>query len=178
MGRMTAQSLLGFHLALCAAIAGCAATAPAPGPLRVPADQALIKQLHGAGVQIYECQASKSDPSQFEWTFRGPEANLTTRGGRNVGKHYGGPTWEAKDGSRVMGEVIGSSPSPKPNSIPWLLLRARATAGNGLFAHVQFIQRLNTLGGSVPAAGCRGEQAGQQLRAAYTADYLFYGARH
>jgi len=176
---MKIQSSLGLHIALCAAIAGCAAAPPAPGPLRVPADQSLIKQLHATGVQIYECQPTKNDPAQFEWTFRGPEANLFTKGGRNVGKHYAGPTWEANDGSRVVGEVIGNSPSPKPNSIPWLLLRARATAGNGLFTHVQFIQRLNTVGGSVPAAtGCRREQAGQQLRASYTADYLFYGARH
>lgn len=146
--------------------------------MRVPADQALIKQLHGAGVQVYECQPAKNDPAQYDWVFRGPEANLLTKGGRIVGKHFAGPTWEAADGSRVVAEAIGSSPSLKPNSIPWLLLKARATAGNGLFAHVQFIQRINTAGGSVPAASCRREQAGQQLRAAYTADYLFYGARH
>lgn len=175
---MKIQSSLGLHVALCAAIAGCATVPSAPGPLRVPADQSLIKQLHAAGVQIYECQPTKNDPSQFEWAFKAPEANLATKGGRKVGKHYSGPTWESNDGSRVVGEVIGNSPSPKPNSIPWLLLRARATAGNGLFTHVQFIQRLNTVGGSVPATGCRGEQAGQQLRASYTADYLFYGARH
>ena len=88
-----------------------------------------------------------------------------------------GPTWETAGRQPVVGEVIASSPSPKPNSIAWLLLRARATSGNGLFTHVQFIQRLNTVGGSVPATVCRQEQAGQQLRAAYTADYLFYGAK-
>jgi hypothetical protein len=175
---MKNQASLGLYLALCAAVTGCAAAPPAPGPLRVPADQTLIKQLHATGVQIYECRPSKNDASQFEWTFKGPEASLFTKGGRKVGKHYAGPTWEANDGSRVAGEVIGNSPSPTPNSIPWLLLRAKATAGNGIFAHVQFIQRLNTVGGSVPAGGCRKEQAGQQLRASYTADYLFYGARH
>jgi hypothetical protein len=178
MCAMKIQPFLGLHIVLCAARAGCAAAPPAPGPLRVPADQSLIKQLHATGVQIYECQAAKNDPSQFEWVFRGPEANLLTKAGRIVGKHYAGPTWESNDGSRVVGEVIGNSPSPTPNSIPWLLLKAKGTAGSGLFSHVQFIQRLNTVGGSVPAAGCRREQAGQQLRAAYSADYLFYGARH
>jgi hypothetical protein len=178
MCAMKMQSSLGFQIALCAALAGCAAAPPTPGPLRVPANQSLIKQLHAAGVQIYECQPAKNDPSQVEWVFKGPEANLFSKAGRNVAKHYAGPTWEASDGSKVVGEVIGNSPSPKPNSIPWLLLRARGTAGNGLFTHVQFIQRLNTMGGSVPAAGCRKEQSGQQLRASYTADYLFYGARH
>jgi hypothetical protein len=178
MWGMRIRLFLGPQILLCAAIAGCASAPPVPGPLRVPADQALIKQLHGVGVQIYECQPTKNDPAQFEWAFRGPEANLLTKGSRVVGKHYAGPTWEASDGSRVVAEAVGGSPSPKPNSIPWLLLRARATAGNGLFTHVQFIQRLNTVGGSVPAMGCRREQAGQQLRAAYSADYLFYGAVH
>jgi hypothetical protein len=74
--------------------------------------------------------------------------------------------------------VIASSPSTTPNSIAQLLLRAKATAGNGLFTNVQYIQRLNTAGGNAPAGGCSKEQAGQLGRAPYTADYLFYGARH
>ena len=161
-----------------AALAGCASAPTVPGPLHVPAAQSLIKELHATGVQIYECQPAKGDASQFEWSFKSPEAVLSTKGGKNIVKHYGGPTWEANDGSRVVGEVIGSSPGTQPNSIAWLLLRARSTSGNGLFAHVQFIQRLNTVGGSVPAGGCTRQQAGQQLRAAYTADYLFYGMKH
>jgi hypothetical protein len=175
---MKAQSFFGLQIVLCAAMTGCAAAPPVPGPLRVPGDQALIKELHATGVQVYECQPAKNDPSKFEWSFKGPEASLLTKGGRNAGKHYAGPTWEAADGSRVVGETISSSPSPKPNSIAWLLLRAKATAGNGLFTHVQYIQRLNTAGGSAPGGGCRKEQAGQELRASYTADYVFYGARH
>jgi hypothetical protein len=73
--------------------------------------------------------------------------------------------------------MVARSDSPKPNSIPWLLLRAKATSGNGVFTGVQFIQRLNTEGGNSPMVGCRQDQAGQQLRASYTADYLFYGAK-
>src|ERR1700722_12100751 len=165
MQTMKIQSCLGLSIALCAALTGCAAAPPAPGPLRVPADQALIKQLHATGVQIYECQPAKNDPSQFEWAFKAPEASLATKGGRVVGKHYAGPSWESNDGSKVVGEVIGSRPSPTPNSIAWLLWKAKAPAGDGLFTHVQFIQRLNTVGGGVPAGGCRKDQAGQQLRA-------------
>jgi hypothetical protein len=169
--------VFGLFVVLGAALAGCAVAPTVPGPLRVPAAQSLIKELHATGVQIYECQATKGDASQFEWAFKAPEAALSTKGGKSVARHYGGPTWEAADGSRVVGEVVSSSPSQKPNSIPWLLLRARATSGKGLFGGVQFIQRINTVGGSLPAGGCRREQAGQQLRAAYTADYLFYGMK-
>jgi hypothetical protein len=166
-----------FQISACVAMAGCAAAPSVPGPLRVPATQALIKQLHATGVQIYECQPTKSDPSQFEWSFKQPEAVLLTKRGSAIGKHYAGPTWEANDGSKVMGEVVGRSDSPKPNSIPWLLLRAKASSGNGLFTGVQFVQRLNTAGGSAPSAACRQDQVGQQLRASYTADYLFYGEK-
>jgi hypothetical protein len=166
-----------FLVVLGAALAGCASAPTVPAPLRVPAGQSLIKELHATGVQIYECQPAKGDASQFEWSFKSPEAVLSTKGGKNTVRHYGGPTWEANDGSRVVGELVASSPATKPNSIPWLLLRARSTSGNGLFGNVQFIQRLNTVGGSVPAGGCTRQQAGQQLRAAYTADYLFYGMK-
>ncbi len=62
MCAMKIQASLGLHIVLCAVIAGCAAAPPAPAPLRVPADQSLIKQLHATGVQIYECQAAKNDP--------------------------------------------------------------------------------------------------------------------
>jgi hypothetical protein len=170
--------LFGLLSVLCMSIGGCAA-APPPTPvqLHVPAGESLIKQFHATGVQIYECAPAKNDPSQFEWAFRGPEAKLLTSSGGSAGKHYAGPTWESNDGSAVVGEVIASSASPQPGSIAWLLLRAKGTAGKGVFTNVHFIQRLNTVGGSAPVAVCRKEQAGQQLRAAYSADYFFYGAK-
>jgi hypothetical protein len=164
-------------MTLCAVLCGCAAVPTAPGPVRAPADQKLLQQLHATGVQIYQCQPSKNDASQWEWSFKGPEASLSTTMGRKIGKHYGGPTWEANDGSRVTGEVIARSESSKPNSIPLLLLRAKAASGNGIFSGVKYIQRLNTVGGNAPTVACRQEQKGQELRASYTADYLFYGAK-
>jgi hypothetical protein len=163
---------------LCVSLAGCAsAPPPTPVQLHVPAGESLIKEFHATGVQIYECAPGKNDPSQFEWAFRGPEAKLLTSSGGSAGKHFAGPTWESNDGSAVVGEVIGSSPSSHPGSIPWLLLRAKGNAGKGVFTHVHFIQRLNTVGGSAPGASCRKEQTGQQLRANYSADYYFYGAK-
>jgi hypothetical protein len=163
-------------------LAGCAAPAPAPvpEPLIVPATQHLIAQLHATGVQIYECQPAKNDPAHFAWSFKQPDAVLFQAGtakGASIGKHYAGPTWEANDGSKVIGEVIARSDSPKPDSIPWLLLQAKTLSGSGLFSGVMSIQRLNTVGGNAPAQGCRQDQAGQPLRIPYTADYLFYGVK-
>jgi FtsP/CotA-like multicopper oxidase with cupredoxin domain len=160
-----------------AALVGCAATVPAPEPLRVPETQRLIAQLHATGVQIYECQPRKNDPALFEWSFKQPEATLSTKAGKAAGKHYAGPTWEANDGSKVIGEVVARSDSPKPDSIPWLLLRAKTTAGDGLFSGALSIQRLDTEGGSAPANGCLQAQSGQELRVPYTANYLFYGMK-
>jgi Protein of unknown function (DUF3455) len=167
-----------LRISLCVVVAGCATAPQVPAPLLVPGSPGLIKDLHAKGVQIYECQPAKNDPSKFEWSFKQPEAALFTKGGRRVGKHYAGPTWEANDGSKVIGEVVGRSESPKPDSIPWLLLRAKATFGHGLFTGVQYVQRLNTVGGNAPAVACRPDQAGQQLRASYTADYVFYGVKY
>jgi len=160
---------------LSSSVAAQQETQQVPHQLQPPAGEGLLVRVHAKGDQIYTC---KGDAAQFTWVLKAPDAQLFDKDGKPFGKHFAGPSWEANDGSKVVGEVAGSSPSPKPNSIAWLLLRARATAGNGLFAHVQYIQRLNTSGGSVPATACRKEQAGELLRASYTADYLFYGARH
>jgi Protein of unknown function (DUF3455) len=162
---------------LAAGIAGCAAAPSVPVALLVPEGNALIKQLHATGVQEYQCQA-KGNSGQFEWAFKQPQANLFTKGGKAFGKHYAGPTWEANDGSKVIGEGLGRAESPKPGSIPWLLLRAKATSGQGVFSGVHFVQRLNTAGGSAPTPTCRQDQAGVQLQVAYSADYLFYGVKY
>jgi len=166
-----------LRVAVCVLVAGCATAPQVPLPVRVPGSLGIIADLRAKGVQIYECQPAKNDPSRFEWSFKQPEAALFTKLGRSAGKHYAGPTWEANDGSKVIGEVVGRSESPKPDSIPWLLLRAKATLGHGLFTGVQYVQRVNTVGGNAPAVACRQDQAGQQLRATYTADYIFYGAK-
>jgi FtsP/CotA-like multicopper oxidase with cupredoxin domain len=168
--------------ALCVVAAGCAASGPQqpdiPEALRVAGDQTLTQRLHATGVQIYRCEPAKGDPAQFHWSFMQPEATLATKAGANIGKHYAGPTWEANDGSKVTGEVVARADSPAANAIPWLLLTAKTTSGTGIFSAVKSIQRLRTAGGAAPAGGCGPAQAGQELRVAYSADYLFYAAKH
>jgi hypothetical protein len=41
---------------------------------------------------------------------------LRSRSGRILAKHYAGPTWEASDGSKVVGEVAAKSPAPQAHS--------------------------------------------------------------
>src|SRR4051812_27485082 len=75
----------------------------APASLVPPAGQVMLFDLNAVGAQVYECAPGKSG---LEWTFRAPEATLADAKGRRAGNHYGGPTWESPDGSKVVGEVV------------------------------------------------------------------------
>jgi hypothetical protein len=166
-------------LALLVATAGAhSAAEPAidvtPDGLQPPAGQVLALAVRGTGVQIYECKAAKEDPSQFSWTLKAPEADLKDLSGKSVGKHYAGPTWEAGDGSKVVGEVVAKRDAPDSAAIPWLLLRAKSTSGSGLFGTVASIQRLQTSGGGTPAEKCDSSQSGKESRVPYSAVYRFY----
>ena len=114
---------------------------------------------------------------RFEWSFKAPEAELFDSDGKKIGRHYAGPTWEANDGSKVVGEVKAKDNGPDPNAIPWLLLSAKSTSGSGIFSQTQSIQRLNTVGGQAPAEGCNQAQFGKETRVPYKAKYYFYIAR-
>jgi hypothetical protein len=163
-------------------ITGCAVskvdgTSDIPGPLRPPPDQTLIRKVQATGVQIYECTPSSHDAERFEWKFKAPEAVLRDSAGQTFGRHYAGPTWEADDGSKVVGEVKARDNGPDANAIPWLLLSATATSGQGALSLTQSIQRLHTAGGKAPAGGCDQRVVGEEVRVPYKADYYFYAAR-
>ena len=167
--------------ALAAVLAGCATqevkTASIPDTLRVPSDQMLSREVHATGVQIYECQPSKTDASRMEWVLKGPEADLFDKSGAKFGRHYAGPTWEANDGSKVVGAMKARDDGPDPNAIPWLLLTAASSSPSGTLGRTVSVQRLRTVGGKAPADGCIAGQAGREARVPYSADYLFYVAR-
>jgi hypothetical protein len=173
--RSTATGLL-IGLLAGHASAGAAAANTVPETLKVPAGQELVIAARGVGVQIYECIASKDDPSHFSWSLKAPEANLLDKSGKPLGKHYAGPTWEAHDGSKVVGEVVAKADAPDGTAIPWLLLRAKSTSGTGVFSAVASIQRLRTVGGRAPASGCGPSQSGKETRVSYSAEYRFYTA--
>ncbi|KAB8317395.1 DUF3455 domain-containing protein [Tolypothrix campylonemoides VB511288] len=146
-----------------------------PENLKVPPNQVLLLKQRAKGVQIYECKVKSGNANQFEWTFVAPEANLFEEQGKNDIKHYAGPTWEANDGSKVVGQVKASFDSPSPNAIPWLLLQAKSNEGNGILSKVAYIQRVDTVGGKPPLRGCDQKSMGTQKRVNYTSDYFFYG---
>ena len=145
-------------------------TRKVPAELQPPAGQALLLQVHGKGDQIYSC---KNDVTGYLWELKAPDAQLFDEEGKPFGRHFAGPSWEAKDGSRVTGTMVDGVPSPDANSIPWLLLTVRSRTGDGVLARVTSIQRLNTKGGKAPAS-CDAARVGQELRVPYSADYFFF----
>jgi hypothetical protein len=144
-----------------------------PKELQPPAKEQLLLQVHAKGDQVYAC---KNDAGQFTWTLTAPDAQLFDKDGKLFGKHFAGPSWEAKDGSRVVGKAVANSPSPDANSIPWLLVTIVSHDGSGVLSRATSIQRVNTEGGKAPASGCDASHIGQEVRVRYSADYRFYAA--
>lgn len=149
-----------FSALVLAAVGTCSAAQAAPA-----------LQLTGKGVQIYTCQATGSD---FRWTLKGPDAVLTDAAGKTVGRHFAGPSWQAADGSTVVGEPVVASPSPAPGSVAWLVLRAKSHMGAGLFADIAYIVRTSTDGGAAPSTGCDAAHPTVEVREPYSATYTFF----
>jgi Protein of unknown function (DUF3455) len=145
-----------------------------PESLKPSDREVLALQSQAIGVQIYTCNARRDDSSAFEWTLKAPEAELFDVSGERIGKHYGGPTWESDDGSKVVGQLKARDNGPDTNAIPWLLLTAKSDSGKGVFAGTTSIQRLDTVGGRAPEDGCDAKQQGKELRVPYAAAYKFF----
>jgi hypothetical protein len=167
MGRgagIAAAILIGTGVS--AALADQAAVAP-------PAGSAPMLELVADGVQIYTCDANDGG---FVWSFKGPEANLFDKQGRQVGTHFAGPTWKIDDGSEVVGEVVAKADAPEAGAIQWLLLRAKSHQGLGALSAVAFVRRSETKGGLAPSTGCDTSHKSQQVRMRYSATYQFFSA--
>jgi hypothetical protein len=167
---------IGFTAAAMLA-AGCSTSSIIPQKLNPAANESMTMIVPAKGVQIYECRASKTQPGAYEWAFVAPDAALFDTTGRLIGKHYAGPHWEAADGSKVVAKLIERADAPKAADIPWLLLGAKSVGPDGAFSKVTSIQRVNTVGGVAPKAGCSQGNAGTPARIPYTADYYFFTAR-
>jgi hypothetical protein len=148
-----------------------------PDKLRPGSNETLSLIVPARGVQIYECRAHKDRPGDHEWAFVAPEAELFDAQGKRIGKHYAGPHWEAADGSKIVGTVKERVDAPATDAIPWLLLTAKSTGVQGAFSKVTSIQRVNTVSGTAPKAGCTQATLGAKASIKYSADYYFFVAK-
>jgi hypothetical protein len=147
---------------------------PVPPRIAVPDGHSAYLDAHAAGVQIYSCNGTA-------WTLVAPRANLYDRRGKLIGTHFAGPSWQAKDGSKVVGARVDGV-NVDPTAIDWLLISAVSTTtgprGGDTLAKTSYIQRINTVGGRPPAAAdCNAATTGATAEIPYTADYRFWKAR-
>jgi hypothetical protein len=128
----------------------------------------------GESFQIYKCTAPGT------WSLDRPSATLVGDNGQLIATHFKGPTWQATDGSKVVGTPVANVPNP--GSIPLLLLKGTPTpvgGDGGRLGATTFIQRVNTTGGVIPAASECTEAAaaaGTEKKVEYSADYYFWKA--
>jgi hypothetical protein len=171
----------GIIAAAALAPAAQAVQARSPGGPDVPADIAVpdgnkpFLVGHAVGVQIYSCNATSTG---FGWTLVAPRADLYGDNGKLIATHFGGPTWQAGDGSAVRAQRVNGV-TVDPTAIPWLLLAATPTTSEGdggRLTDTTYIQRTATTGGLPPAAGCDASTAGSTTEVPYTADYHFWKA--
>src|SRR5712692_4376424 len=152
-----------------------------PDNLKVPDGEVLLLRAYGKGVQIYGCPAVAAGAPGSPGAFTGPVPHaILLKGDKDEGDlvviHFAGPTWQALDGSKVVGEKVASAPAPDADGVDWLLLKAKSTEGSGLMSRVTHIHRLYTDGGKPPVAGCDHANNQTQVLVEYSAQYLFYGA--
>lgn len=161
------RSISVLSLTVAAFCCGTAAMAQqVPAAVDVPGAK-TVATFQGVGAQVYECKAGSD--GKLAWSFREPIAALIDSG-KTVGRHYGGPTWEDVDGSKVVAKSAGNAPGASADDIPWLKLEVTKHSGRGVLSKVTTIQRLNTQGGALKGA-C--DKAADFKSVAYTATYVF-----
>jgi hypothetical protein len=140
-----------------------------PSKIQVGAGNKVFLVGHAVGVQIYSCNG-------VAWGFVAPRANLYDDHGKLIITHFAGPTWQAMDGSRVVGRLVDFV-TVDPTAIPWVLLSASTAAGpdGDRLVATTYVQRIATTGGlAPPAADCNATTAGTVAEVPYTADYYFW----
>jgi len=150
-------------------------TAPTvPTTIQIDAGNKVFLVGHAVGVQIYSCNAVGDG---FKWGLVAPRADLYGDNGKPIATHFGGPTWQAPDGSYVVARRVDGV-TPDSSAIAWLKLEATNTAAGAAGDRLEgttFIQRVATTGGlEPPAPSCNAGTLGTIEEVPYTADYYFW----
>jgi Protein of unknown function (DUF3455) len=124
-------------------------------PENLPNGNSRVATYYAVGVQKYKARIKAgSDPESYEWVFVAPQADLYDINNEKVGTHGAGPFWQISPLDLIFGQQFTpakTSPSEDPESIDWLLLMPKiGTTPTGIFADVDYIQRIATKGGKAP----------------------------
>jgi len=124
-------------------------------PENLPNGNSRVATYYAIGVQKYKARIKAgSYPVAYEWIFVAPQADLYDVTNAKVGTHGAGPFWQISPLDSIFAQQFNparTSPSEDPESIDWLLLMPKTgTAPTGIFADVDYIQRIATKGGKAP----------------------------
>lgn len=124
-------------------------------PDNSPKGNVRVATYYAEGVQKYKAQPKAgTNPVQYEWVFVAPQADLYDASNKKVGTHGAGPFWQLLPTDSLFAQPFSpakNAPSPDAGSIDWLLLKPKVgTTPTGLFAGVEYIQRIATGGEKAP----------------------------
>ena len=144
-------------------------------PFNFPKGNTRVATFFAVGVQKYKAQVKAgSNPVRYEWVFVAPQADLYDTTNKKVGTHSAGPTWQLSVNDSIYGQAYDP---PKTsfagnNNIDWLWLKPKdGKTPTGIFAEVDYIQRIDTEGGTAPTTPPK--KATDVAEVGYTAIYRF-----
>jgi hypothetical protein len=164
--------------ACCLALPALAAVTEPAGlspALRAAPGEAPALMLNARGTQIFTCMASPTQAGAYGWVSTAPDARLYD-GTHEAARLATADHWESLDDRSSVSGIPMRMQSGGTGNMPWALIRGLPAGENGMFAGVTSIQRVNTLGGTAPAAGCDELHVGTEARVDFSADYYFYKA--
>jgi hypothetical protein len=123
-------------------------------PANLPDGNSRVATYYAEGVQKYKAQAVGIEPAvTYQWVFVAPQADLYDVTNKLVGTHSAGPVWQLTGNTaEIFGQhFVPARTAPSTGNIDWLLLMPKAgTVPTGIFADVDYIQRIATFGGRAP----------------------------
>ena len=145
-------------------------------PQNLPNGNSRVVTYYAVGVQKYKARIKAgSSPVVYEWAFVAPQADLYDSENKKVGTHSAGPNWTVSPVDSIFAQHFSparTAPNEDPESIDLLLLMPKiGTTPTGIFADVDYIQRIATKGGKAPLTPPTSET--QTVDVKYKAVYRF-----
>lgn len=148
-----------------------------PEAIRVPDGFQPVLEATSNGRLLYECQAVKRAPYEYEWLVRNASVDLTDTYGHTI-MHKSGAraNWVHRDGSSVMAREFLEVPNGS-NNLPLQRYVAQSSGVPGALHNIAYVQRLRTVGGWISSTPCTSAQLGMRMTVPYQADYIFWRAK-
>ena len=145
-----------------------------PASLRVPDGHQAVLQAYSNGRLLYECQAIRRSPFEYEWLVRNTDIDLIDAKGDNI-KHKPGAraSWAHRDGSSALSREFVEVANGAHN-LPLQTYKVESVASPGVLNNISYVQRLRTVGGWVSVTPCTSAQLGMRVTVPYEAAYVFW----